>query len=155
MLSEILIPDAILPHTCKADTPISSFHISFPFLYCEQAKWKPVYCERGYSTFKFQVTNTVTLHVILYVTILSWVLSVIVWWVGMETGRTSLAEMVAENVTGFLTHSQEWTKHNLLLGVHRIVVDEGQTAGQLTRFAFILTLDNVDGKEEKWTKILS
>jgi len=25
----------------------------------------------------------------------------------METGRTSLAEMVAENVTGFLTHSQE------------------------------------------------
>ena len=38
MLSEILIPDANLPHTCKADTPISSFHISFPFLFFNVSK---------------------------------------------------------------------------------------------------------------------
>ena len=37
MISEILIPVANLPHTCKADTPISKFHIFFPFPYCKQA----------------------------------------------------------------------------------------------------------------------
>jgi len=42
-----------------------------------------------------------------------------------------------------------------LLGVDRIVLDAGHTAGQLTRFAFILALDSVDGKEETWTEVLS
>jgi hypothetical protein len=81
------------------------------------------------------------------------------WGVGVETGTANLAEMVAENVTGFLTQSQVNLRNELSTTYCSVSIElllmQDKSAGQLIRFAFILALDNVDGKEETWTKIFS
>lgn len=54
MISEILIPDANLPHTCKADTPISSYHTFFLFFMVSKLHENRYIANEGTRPLKFK-----------------------------------------------------------------------------------------------------